>query len=53
MMLELARWSLSELPLFGVTAWAASSNHIRFHHTYYARGHLVSSTYHGDDGCVS
>jgi sterol desaturase/sphingolipid hydroxylase (fatty acid hydroxylase superfamily) len=25
-------------------------NHIRFHHTYYARGHLVSSTYRGDEG---
>ena len=25
-------------------------NHIRFHHTHYARGHLVSSTYLGDEG---
>jgi sterol desaturase/sphingolipid hydroxylase (fatty acid hydroxylase superfamily) len=25
-------------------------NHIRFHHTFYARGHLVSSTYRGDEG---
>jgi multisubunit Na+/H+ antiporter MnhG subunit len=25
-------------------------NHIQFHHTYYARGHLVSSTYRGDEG---
>ena len=25
-------------------------NHIRFHHTYYAKGHLVSSTYRGDEG---
>jgi hypothetical protein len=25
-------------------------NHIRFHHTYYARGHLVSSTYRGAEG---
>lgn len=25
-------------------------NHIRFHHTYYAKGHLVSSTYCGDEG---
>jgi sterol desaturase/sphingolipid hydroxylase (fatty acid hydroxylase superfamily) len=25
-------------------------NHIRFHHTYYARGHLVSATYRGDKG---
>ena len=25
-------------------------NHIRFHHTHYAEGHLVSSTYRGNDG---
>jgi sterol desaturase/sphingolipid hydroxylase (fatty acid hydroxylase superfamily) len=25
-------------------------NHIRFHHAYYATGHLVSSTYRGDEG---
>src|SRR5256885_1067367 len=25
-------------------------NHIRFHHTYYARGHLVSSTYRRENG---
>ena len=25
-------------------------NHIRFHHTQYAKGHLVSSTYRGNDG---
>ena len=25
-------------------------NHIRFHHTHYAKGHLVSSTYRGDEG---
>src|SRR3954451_180172 len=25
-------------------------NHIRFHHTYYARGRLVSPTYRGDEG---
>lgn len=25
-------------------------NHIRFHHTYYARGHLVSSVYRGEEG---
>jgi sterol desaturase/sphingolipid hydroxylase (fatty acid hydroxylase superfamily) len=25
-------------------------NHIRFHHTHYAKGHLVSSTYRGNDG---
>lgn len=25
-------------------------NHIRFHHAIYARGHLVSATYRGDEG---
>ena len=25
-------------------------NHINFHHTYYAKDHLVSSTYLGDEG---
>lgn len=25
-------------------------NHIRFHHTYYAKGHLVSSNYRGEEG---
>jgi len=25
-------------------------NHIKFHHTYYAKGHLVSSTYRGEEG---
>jgi hypothetical protein len=25
-------------------------NHIKFHHTYYARGHLVSSNYRNDNG---
>jgi sterol desaturase/sphingolipid hydroxylase (fatty acid hydroxylase superfamily) len=25
-------------------------NHIQFHHTHYAKGHLVSSTYRGNDG---
>ncbi len=25
-------------------------NHIRFHHTYYAKGHLVSSTYRSAEG---
>jgi sterol desaturase/sphingolipid hydroxylase (fatty acid hydroxylase superfamily) len=25
-------------------------NHIKFHHTYYARGHLASETYRGNDG---
>ena len=74
MMLELARWSLWELPLFALIAISAHlvvsgsqtllhyslghhrlggvffRNHIRFHHTYYARGHLVSSAYRGDEG---
>src|SRR5271170_496133 len=63
MMLELARWSVSELPLFVLTGIATHlvvsgsqtlfhyslghhrlggvffRNHIRFHHSYYARGH--------------
>jgi sterol desaturase/sphingolipid hydroxylase (fatty acid hydroxylase superfamily) len=26
------------------------SDHIRFHHTHYAKGHLVSSAYRGNDG---
>jgi sterol desaturase/sphingolipid hydroxylase (fatty acid hydroxylase superfamily) len=25
-------------------------NHINFHHTYYARGHLASATYQGQEG---
>jgi hypothetical protein len=25
-------------------------NHIRFHHRYYSKGHLVSTTYRGDEG---
>ena len=25
-------------------------NHIRFHHRYYAKGHLVSTTYRGEEG---
>jgi hypothetical protein len=74
MMVHLARWSVSELPLFAVTAAgthlvvSASQtlfhyslghhrfggvlfrNHIRFHHTYYAKGHLVSSTYRDEEG---
>src|SRR6202521_1966728 len=25
-------------------------NHINFHHTYYSKDHLVSRTYHGDEG---
>jgi len=74
MMVAWARWFLSELPLFVVTAICTHlvvsgsqtllhyglghqrlggvffRNHIRFHHTYYAKGHLVSSTYRGDEG---
>jgi hypothetical protein len=74
MMLELARWSVSQLPLFALTAmgthlvvsgsqtlfhyglghhrWGGVffRNHIRFHHTYYAKGHLVSSAYRSDEG---
>ena len=73
-MVESARWFLSELPLFVLTAIGthlvvSSSqtlfhyglghhriggifyrNHIRFHHRYYSKGHLVSSTYRGDEG---
>jgi hypothetical protein len=64
MMLEAARWSVSELPLLVLTAigthlvvsgsqtlfhcglghhplgGVSFRNHIRFHHAYYARGHL-------------
>jgi sterol desaturase/sphingolipid hydroxylase (fatty acid hydroxylase superfamily) len=25
-------------------------NHINFHHTYYSKDHLVSATYHGEEG---
>jgi hypothetical protein len=28
-------------------------NHIRFHHGYYARGSLVSTTTHSDDGNIT
>jgi sterol desaturase/sphingolipid hydroxylase (fatty acid hydroxylase superfamily) len=74
MLRELARWSLSELPLFAVIAISSHlvvsgsqtllhyslghhriggtffRNHIRFHHTYYARDHLMSSSYLADKG---
>jgi hypothetical protein len=74
MMLELARWSVSELPPYALTAVGTHlvvsgsqtlfhyglghhrlggvffQNHIRFHHAYYARAHLVSSTYRGEEG---
>jgi hypothetical protein len=76
-MVEWARWFLSDLPLFVLTAVCthlivSSSqtlfhyglghhrlggifyrNHIRFHHTYYAKDHLVSSTYCSDEGLES
>jgi len=74
MIVELARWSMWQLPLFALTAIGAHlvvsgsqtllhyslghhrlggvffRNHIRFHHTYYARGHLVSPIYRGTEG---
>ena len=74
MMVELAQWSLWQLPLLALIAIGAHlvvsgsqtllhyslghcrlggvffRNHIRFHHTYYARGHLVSSDYRNDEG---
>lgn len=74
MTVELARWPVSELPLYTLTALGAHlvvsgsqtlmhyglghrrlggtffRNHIRFHHTYYAKGRLVSSTYRSDEG---
>jgi sterol desaturase/sphingolipid hydroxylase (fatty acid hydroxylase superfamily) len=73
-MVDLARWSLWNLPLFVLTAicthlvvsssqtllhyslghhrfgGAFFRNHIRFHHTYYARGHLMSPSYRGEEG---
>jgi hypothetical protein len=73
-MVEWARWFLSELPLFVLTAIATHlvvsgsqtlfhyglghhrlggifyRNHIRFHHTHYARGRLVSSTHRRNEG---
>ena len=73
-MVEWARWFLSELPLFVLTAICTHlvvsigqtlfhyglghhriggifyRNHIRFHHTHYAKGHLVSSTYRRNEG---
>lgn len=74
MMVELAQWSLWQLPLLALIAIGAHlvvsgsqtllhyslghhrlggvffRNHIRFHRTYYARGHLVSSNYRNDEG---
>lgn len=73
-MLEVARWCVSELPLFVLTAMGTHlvvsgsqtlfhyglghdrvggvffRNHIRFHHTYYARDHLVSFNDCDDEG---
>ncbi len=42
----LFHYSLGHHPLGGVFF----RNHIRFHHAIYARGHLVSASYHGDKG---
>lgn len=42
----LCHYSLGHHPLGG----AFFRNHIRFHHTIYARGHLVLASYHGDQG---
>lgn len=77
MMVEVTRWSLTELPLFVLTAVCAHlvmsggqtlfhyglghgrlggvffRRHIRFHHGYYARGHLVSPTAHPGDGNIT
>lgn len=74
MMVEWARWFLSEPPLFALTAICTHlimsggqtlfhygfghhrfggiffRNHIRFHHGYYAKGHLVSSAYRRNEG---
>jgi sterol desaturase/sphingolipid hydroxylase (fatty acid hydroxylase superfamily) len=74
LIVEWARWFLSGLPLFSLTAIGthlvvSSSqtlfhyslghhriggifyrNHIRFHHTHYARGRLVSSTHRRNEG---
>lgn len=74
LMVEWARWFLTELPLFVLAAicthlvvWSSQTlfhyglghhridgiffrNHIRFHHKHYAKGHLVSSIYHRNEG---
>ena len=42
----LLHYTLGHHPLGGVFF----RNHIRFHHAIYARGHLVSTTYRGDEG---
>jgi len=73
-MVECARWFLSVLPLYVVSAICAHlvvssgqtlfhyvlghhriggvfyRNHLRFHHTHYAKGHLVSSTHRRNEG---
>ena len=73
-MVEWARWFLSGLPLFVLTAICTHlivsssqtlfhyglghhaiggilyQNHIRFHQTHYAEGHLVSSTHRRNEG---
>jgi len=42
----LFHYGLGHQPLGGIFF----RNHIRFHHTYYAKGHLVSSTYRSAEG---
>lgn len=73
-MVECARWVLSVLPLYVLTAICSHlvvsggqtlfhyglghhriggvfyRNHLRFHHTHYAKGHLVSSTRRRNEG---
>src|SRR6476646_4652540 len=73
-MVECARWFLSVLPLYVVSAFCSHllvssgqtlfhyglghhriggifyRNHLRFHHTHYAKGHLVSSTRRRNEG---
>jgi sterol desaturase/sphingolipid hydroxylase (fatty acid hydroxylase superfamily) len=73
-MVECARWFLSGLPLYVLTALCTHlvvssgqtlfhyglghhriggifyRNHLRFHHTHYAKGHLVSSTHRRNEG---
>src|ERR1700682_3491894 len=42
----LMHYWLGHRPLGGILF----RNHINFHHTYYARGHLASATYRGAEG---
>jgi sterol desaturase/sphingolipid hydroxylase (fatty acid hydroxylase superfamily) len=74
LMFEFARWFMSALPLYILTAICTHlivssgqtlfhyglghhriggifyRNHLRFHHTHYAKGHLVSSTRRRNEG---